>query len=103
MPETIRLAGTPSSVTFAVGMGLLVPACYVAAVWLWHRRAWGHVLAASLLVATTFIDVVGVPLSLVMGQPGPAVVMGVLALAGLALTVHFFRGLGESLVPTREA
>ena len=95
VPETVRLAGTPTSVTYALDMGVLVPACYVAALWLWSRRAMGYLLAAMLLVMTTLIDLVGVPLSLVMGAPGPAAVMGVLAAAGLVVTVAFLRGFGE--------
>jgi len=95
-PETVKLAGTPSSVTYVLDLGLLVPACFLAAVWLWQRRLWGYVLVAMLLVTTSLIDLVGVPLSLfLLGVTGPAGIMAVLATVGVALTVWFFIGLGQ--------
>ena len=96
VPATIAQAQATSGVTYVLDMGILVPACYLAAVWLGRRQPWGYVLAGMLLVATTFIDVVGVPLSVVMGAPGPAAIMAVLALVGLAVTVLFFRAIREA-------
>ena len=39
-PETVRLAGAPTSVTHALDMGVLVPACYVAAIRLCRAVQW---------------------------------------------------------------
>jgi glucan phosphoethanolaminetransferase (alkaline phosphatase superfamily) len=50
IPEIVTLTGNLTSIVFALDLSLVVPWFVLAAIWLWQRRPWGHVLAVILNV-----------------------------------------------------
>lgn len=50
IPRAVTDSGIHTAVIFALDLAMLVPASFLAGVWLMRRRAWGYVLAAVLLV-----------------------------------------------------
>ena len=50
VPQFIIKVAHPTSVVFALDLSLVVPFLVLGAIWLWQRRPWGYVLAATLNV-----------------------------------------------------
>ena len=50
VPELVRLAEHPTGVTYVLDLGVVVPACVLAAYWLWRNDPRGFVLGAVMLV-----------------------------------------------------
>jgi hypothetical protein len=74
-PPGSALVETPTvtHLGYALDLSLLVPAYTLAAVLLWHRAAWGHVAAATVLVSGTIHQLgylVALPLQVRAGVPG---------------------------------
>lgn len=68
VPESVRLAGTPSNGVFVQDLAVVIPLLVVSAVWLWQRRVWGIVIGAILLVVSDIIVIALVAMSLFMAH-----------------------------------
>jgi hypothetical protein len=96
VPEPILLANTPTSAVHVQDLAVALPLYFLAAVWLWQRRAWGFVLAPILLILADVMLLALLAMGVFMAQAGfassldMAPVFGVLALASLALTGVYF-------------
>jgi hypothetical protein len=96
VPEPILLARTPTSAVHVQDLAVALPLYFLAAVWLWRRRAWGYVLAPILLILADVMLLALLAMGVFMAQAGfagsldMAPVFGVLALASLALTGVYF-------------
>lgn len=70
VPPVVRSTGHPTSIIFALDLTLLVPALVLGAVWLWHHRPWGYVLASILVVKGTLYTLVLTVSSLAAANAG---------------------------------
>ncbi len=52
LPQVLVDSGHPTSVVFAVDLGLLVPFLILGGVWLYARKPWGYVLGTALLISS---------------------------------------------------
>jgi len=50
LPDSLARSGGSLKFVFALDLGLVVPLAVLAAVWLWQRRPWGHVLSGMVLI-----------------------------------------------------
>jgi hypothetical protein len=107
VPEAIRQTEHPTGIVFALDLTLLVPALVLGAVWLWHGRAWGYVIAAMLNVKgalyTLALTVASVT-SARAGIPGAAAQIPIWAcftVASTAACLALLINLKRKGVPTR--
>jgi uncharacterized protein (TIGR03382 family) len=49
-PASVTLAQTPTNAVHVQDLAFILPLFFLAALWLWRRRAWGYALAAIMLV-----------------------------------------------------
>lgn len=99
VPASVADAGLPTSVIYALDLGVVAPAFVLSAYWLWTRRAWGYALTAVLLVKVATLG--GAVLSMAAllaraGQPAPlpqVVVFGSLTLVSVALMARLLLGI----------
>jgi hypothetical protein len=70
VPQFIVDVAHPTSIVFALDLSLVVPFLILGAVWLWQRRGWGYLLAASLCVKGAVYMLALVAVSLVSAQAG---------------------------------
>jgi hypothetical protein len=54
LPNLIVQARTPTVFVFVLDLGVVVPLALLGAWWLWQRRPWGEVLAASALAVSAW-------------------------------------------------
>ncbi|HLU89948.1 MAG TPA: hypothetical protein VKZ51_08970 [Cyclobacteriaceae bacterium] len=50
IPEIMIKTQHPGNIVFALDLGLIVPAMFLSAVWLWQKKFWGYVLGAMMLI-----------------------------------------------------
>ena len=50
LPQAMQDIGATTYFVYVMDLGLIVPLSLLAAIWLWQDRAWGYVLAASMLI-----------------------------------------------------
>jgi hypothetical protein len=50
LPQAMQLIGATTYFVYTLDLGLIVPLCFIAALWLWRDKAWGYVLAAAMLI-----------------------------------------------------
>ena len=96
VPEPILLAKTPTSAVHVQDLAVVLPLYFLAAVWLWRRRAWGFVLAPILLILADAMLLAILAMGVFMAQAGfagsldMAPVFAGLALLSLTLTSVYF-------------
>jgi hypothetical protein len=96
VPEPILLARTPTSAVHVQDLAVALPLYFLAAVWLWRRRAWGFVLAPLLLILADVMLLALLAMGVFMSQAGfagsldMASIFAGLALVSLALTGVYF-------------
>jgi len=96
VPAPILLAKTPTSAVHVQDLAIALPLYFLAALWLWRRRAWGFVLAPILLILADVMLLALLAMGVFMAQAGfagsldMAPVFGVMALLSLALTAVYF-------------
>jgi hypothetical protein len=97
LPEMIERANTPTVFVYVLDLGVVVPLSVLAAVWLWQDRAWGHVLAGFVLVKAATMGLALLAMTAFVLRAGMAADLTlsaawvVLAVAGLAMSVWYFR------------
>jgi hypothetical protein len=99
VPPSVAEAGLPTSVIYALDLGVILPAFLLTA-WLVRRgRAWGDAFTVVLLAKGATLGAAILAMALFMirdGQTVPApqlVIFGLLTLASLGLLLRFLRGL----------
>ncbi|HXF35924.1 MAG TPA: hypothetical protein VNO17_01930 [Actinomycetota bacterium] len=98
-PEVVREAGLPTNPVHVLDLALLLPAAIAAGVLLMRGRAWGYVLAPTILVAMSVLALGIVSLMVVLsvrgeaGSLGVGVGIGVLGVAEVVVAVRFLRAL----------
>ena len=70
VPEPILLAKTPTSAVHVQDLAVALPLYFLAAVWLWRRRAWGFVLAPILLILADVMLLALLAMGVFMSQAG---------------------------------
>jgi hypothetical protein len=96
VPEPISLARTPTSAVHVQDLAVALPLYFLAAIWLWRRRAWGFVLAPILLILGDLMLLALLAMGAFMAQAGFAGALDMaplfagLALVSLALTGVYF-------------
>jgi hypothetical protein len=96
VPEAILLAKTPTSAVHVQDLAVALPLYFLAAIWLWRRRAWGFVLAPILLILADVMLLALLAMGVFMAQAGfagsldMAPIFAVLAQVSLALTGVYF-------------
>jgi uncharacterized protein (TIGR03382 family) len=96
VPAPILLAKTPTSAVHVQDLAIALPLYFLAALWLWRRRAWGFVLAPILLILADVMLLALLAMGVFMAQTGfagsldMAPAFGVMALLSLALTGVYF-------------
>ena len=102
VPEPILLAKTPTSAVHVQDLAVVLPLYFLAAVWLWRRRAWGFVLAPILLILADAMLLAILAMGVFMAQAGfagsldMAPVFAGLALLSLTLTSVYFANIQTS-------
>lgn len=96
IPPIVAEAGTPVWYPHVLDLGIIVPLCVLAAIWLWQQRAWGFVLAAVLLIKAATMGLALVAMEWFAAGPDKpmgewALIGGVLAAGGLGLTFWLLR------------
>lgn len=97
LPEMIVLAKTPTVYVFVLDLGVVVPLAVLSAWWLWCDRAWGYVLSGFVLVKAAAMGLALLSMTAFVLLAGLTVdtaltaAWAVLAVAGMALSVWFFR------------
>jgi hypothetical protein len=101
VPEPILLAKTPTSAVHVQDLAVALPLYFLAAIWLWGRRAWGFVLAPILLILADVMLLALLAMGMFMAQAGfagsldMAPVFAGLALVSLTLTGVYFANIQE--------
>jgi hypothetical protein len=103
VPQAVAEAGVPTNPVHVLDLALFLPGAILAGVLLTRRRAWGYVLAPTILVAMIMLALGIVSLMVVLSVRGEAsslgvgVGIGVLALVELLVVVRFLWGIhGEA-------
>lgn len=96
LPVAVRLAGGGHYYVYGLDLGVVVPLCLLAAVWLWQRRPWGEVLAGYLLIKATTMGLALLAMNLLAARSGTPVdaagllaFYAVLAAGGASMTLWF--------------
>ena len=50
LPQAMQQIEATTYFVYTLDLGLIVPLCLIAAVWLWRDNAWGYVLASCMLI-----------------------------------------------------
>lgn len=104
-PPSIAEAGLPTSVIYAFDLGVLVPAVFLTAYWLWNGRAWGYAFTAVLLVKIATLGGAVLAMAFFMirdGQPVPTpqiVIFGALTVVSLLLVGRLFSSMPSGPEP----
>ncbi|WP_158056603.1 hypothetical protein [Halorussus halophilus] len=96
-PPSVAEAGLPTSVIYALDLGVVLPAFALSAYWLWRRRAWGYVFTAVLLVKATTLGLAVLAMAYFMIRAGSAVPLPQIVIFG-ALTLVSGTLLGRLLL-----
>lgn len=89
-PASAAVVGLPANVIHVLDLGLLIPAVFISAWWLWHGRPWGYVLPGVLFVKiiTISLAVLGmIAWMLTHGEPVEVAVIALFSLLTAAGTV----------------
>jgi hypothetical protein len=97
LPEIVTRAETPTSFVYVLDLGLVLPLCLIAAMWLWEGHVAGPLLVGAMLVKaatmglallcmTWFSVGAGMPLEL-----GLTVLYGAIAAGSTAMCLWFLR------------
>ena len=97
VPEIITRAGSPTSFIYVLDLGVVLPLCVLAALWVQRRRPWGYVLAGCMLVKgaamglalmsmTWFTAKAGMPI-----EVGLTIVYATIAVGSLAMSWWLLR------------
>lgn len=98
-PASIESVGLPANVVHVLDLGVLVPAMFLTAGWLWRRRPWGYVLPGVLIVKVVSIGLAVLGMigwTHLEGRPVEPVevgVFGALTLLGLVFGLVYFRSI----------
>jgi hypothetical protein len=98
-------AGLMTSPVHVLDMGVLLPAAIAAGVLLLKRRAWGHLLAPTVLGALVFISVGVVAVMVVLAERGletsvgVGLVIGLLTVVEVVTLVRFLRTIDPAADP----
>jgi hypothetical protein len=97
LPDAVKLAGGGHYYVYGLDLGVVVPLCLLAAVWLWQRRPWAEVLAGYLLIKSTTMGLALLAMNLLAARSGTPVdaagllaFYSVLAAGGASMTLWFF-------------
>jgi hypothetical protein len=96
LPPMIVRAQTPTVFVYVLDLGVVVPLSSLSAWWLAHRKAWGHVLAAAVLVKAATMGWALLAMTLFAWRAGQDVELvlsaawAVLAVAGTAMSAWYF-------------
>lgn len=102
VPDAVLLAKTPTSAVYVQDLAVVIPLLFMAAIWLWQQRAWGFILAPTLLVLADVMLVALLSMGVFSAQAGIAgaldmsPVFVVLTLLSLGMTALYFRLFGRT-------
>jgi hypothetical protein len=97
LPPMIANANTPTVFVFVLDLGVVVPLALLCAAWLRRDAPWGYVLAGLVLVKAATMGLALLSMTAFAASAGQPVELEltaawvVLAVAGLAMSVAFFR------------
>lgn len=102
LPAVLEGTGLPTPVIQSLDLAVVVPAFVLSAYWLRHRRAWGYVFTAVLLVKAATLGLAVLAMAMLQIRAGQTVpfpmlaVFGVVSVLALALTVRFVLAVGPN-------
>lgn len=108
-PASAADVGLPANVVHVLDLGVLIPAMFVAALWLRRRRAWGYVLPGVLFVKLTSIGLAVLAMIAWLtaeGEPVPTaqiVVFAALTVANAAFGVWYFASMAADVAASVDA
>lgn len=97
VPESVKLAESPTMFVYGLDLGIIVPLAFLAAYWLWRREAWGYLLAGVVLIKAAAMGVALLSMTWFSAQAGLEIHMELvasyllIAVGGVAMSVWFFR------------
>lgn len=106
VPDAVAQAKTPTSAVYVQDLGIMIPLLFLAARWLWQRRARGYMLGLSLLVTADVMLLALVSMALFMEQANLADALtmaglfAMLTIASFGFTALFLANLGRPTTPT---
>lgn len=104
-PESVADVGLPANVVHVLDLGVLIPAMFISAWWLWQKRAWGYVLPGVFFVklASIGLAVLGMIVWMsINGEPVELVEIIVFSAITLANIIFAVKYLYSIQVPTTE-
>ncbi|WP_126664442.1 hypothetical protein [Haloterrigena salifodinae] len=109
IPPSIAEAGLPTSVIYALDLGIIVPAFVLTAYWLRADRPYGYAFTAVLLVKIATLGGAVLTMAVFMIRDGQAVpvpqivIFGALTIGSVALMVRFLRSIPSDSRPVSNA
>jgi hypothetical protein len=96
VPEIIRRSGGATSFVHVLDMGVVTPLTVLGAIWLLQRRAWGYILAGTMLIKGATMGLALLSMTWFAVRAGQAMEVGLtviyalIAAGSLAMAVWFF-------------